>query len=504
MEEKSLINTRNSVAVPSASLTKYLAIGFRWRKRMFLVFAVTALTGAVLAFYLPPEYESVMKIIVSRERADQLVTIDQTSAGSVRDISEEDLNSEVELMKSDDVLRKVVSAVGLQSRIRPGIVSGLFEGPSATSEVRSEKAIQQLSSKLAITLPKKSNIIRISYKSTDSRLSAAVLSALSKFYLDKHLAVHRPRGQFEFFDQQAERARRSLSDVQAKLTESARRSQMFAGHIDVELVVQKLADQRLALNQTYTAIEETQKRISALKAQLTSTPSRMTTAVRTADNPQLLVQMKTTLLQLELKRTELLQKFEPSYRAVKEIEQQIGQTRAALSAAESKPVTDQTTDLDPTYEWIRSELAKAQTELVTLRARAESITKYTAQYTERARTLSDGDLQQQQLLATAKALEDNYQLYLRKREEARISDALDQNKILNVSIAQQPSVSALPTRSPMTAAVGAIFFALVLSAGTGAASERFNAFFHNPDDLQTYLDVPVLAALPPSDARTTS
>ena len=56
-------------------------------------------------------------------------------------------------------------------------------------------------------------------------------------------------------------------------------------------------------------------------------PSRLTTQVRTADNPQLMEQLKSTLLNLQLKRTELLQKFDPSYRLVQEVDTEIKQTQ---------------------------------------------------------------------------------------------------------------------------------------------------------------------------------
>jgi uncharacterized protein involved in exopolysaccharide biosynthesis len=356
-----------------------------------------------------------------------------------------------------------------------------------------------LAKTLTITLPKKSTIITVSYHSKDRRLAEAVLTALSKFYPEKHLAARRPRGQFEFFDQQADRARQSLSEVQKKLSDSARNSANFAGQAQLDLTVQKLTEQRAALEQTYTAIRETEKRMSALESQLKSTPARMATEVRTADNPELIAQLKATQLQLELKRTELLHKFKPTYRAVQEVDQQLAQTRAAITAAESTPVTDRTTNSDPTYEWIRSELAKAHTELISLQVRAGSLARYTNEYTDRARRLSEGNLQQQQLLTTAKALEETYQLYLRKREEARISDALDRSKILNVSLAQLPSLPVLPMHSSITIAGGALFFALLLSVGTGFASEYLDNSLRSPNEVQAYLGIPVIAALPSGD-----
>jgi uncharacterized protein involved in exopolysaccharide biosynthesis len=497
MEDTALTIASNSFSPPAAGPRELMAAAFRWRRRMLLVFAVAASAGILTAFISPPEYESVMKILVSRERVDPLVAADQIPATAPQDISEEELNSEMELMKSDDVLRQVVAATGLRNKIAPTLGFGQFGRASATTEqIQTAKAVRKLSTALAITLPKKSDIITISYRSKQGPLSVAVLDALARSYFEKHLAVHRPRGQFEFFEQQAEQARRSLSEVQAAINESARKSGIFAGPVDLDLVVQKLSDQRLALQETYTAIAETQKRIAALDAQVSTTSARMTTAIRTADNPELMMQLKGTLLQLELKRTDLLQKFQPTHRNVQEVEQQIAQTQAAITAAQSAPVTDRTTDRDPTYEWMRSELAKAHTELISLQARAGAIAKSTAGYTERARSLSEGNLQQQQLLGRAKALEETYQLYLQKREQARISDALDRDKILNVSLAQAPSLAVLPTHSPVGVACGAIFFALFLSVATGFISERLDSSFRSPDEIQKYLDIPVIAALP--------
>ncbi len=52
----------------------------------------------------------------------------------------------------------------------------------------------------------------------------------------------------------------------------------------------------------------------------------------------------------------------------------------------------------------------------------------------KTRRLLSEDLQRE-----VKAAEENYLLYLQKREEARIADALDKSHILNVAIAEPPN-----------------------------------------------------------------
>ncbi len=175
---------------------------------------------------------------------------------------------------------------------------------------------------------------------------------------------------------------------------------------------------------------------------------RLTTEIRTGENPQLMQQLKSTLLNLELKRTELLTKFDPSYRLVQEIDKQIAETQAAISEEENQPPQERTTDQDPTYQMLRSELAKAEEELSGLDARATASRTVAGEYHAAALNLEKEGLQQEDLERVEKTDEDNYLLYSKKREEARISDALDQRGILNVAIAEKPLTPALPVQSP--------------------------------------------------------
>jgi uncharacterized protein involved in exopolysaccharide biosynthesis len=99
--------------------------------------------------------------------------------------------------------------------------------------------------------------------------------------------------------------------------------------------------------------------------------------------------------------------------------------------------------------------------------------------------------------------EDNYLLYQRKREEARISDALDRQRILNVAIAEPPTAPVLPSHPAWLYASFGAMFALMMGSFAVFTAEYVDTSFRTPDELRTYLDVPVLAAIPES-SRTRS
>lgn len=470
-----------------------LAIVFRQRRLLMGSF-VAILVGVVLSGVLFPKYEAQMKVLVRRERVDPVVTAQQNAPPQFgrEEITEADLNSEVELLRSQDLLKRVVLATGLQSN------EGGFPFPGVTvgEEVRIAKAVRRLARKLTVEPVRKTNLISVSYQSSDPGLAARVLNSLAGFYLEKHLAVHRPGGEFKFFDQQTEQYRNGLARAETRLSDFTRERGVVSAQLERDIALQKLNEFDASLQQTQAAIAETEHRIRSLEAQAAAIPARITTQVRTADNPQLLQQMKSTLLQLELKRTELLSKFEPGYRLVQEVEQQIAKTRTAIADEEKAPVREETTDQDPTYQWVKSELAKARTELSGLRARAAATRVILTRYRENTRALQQHSLDQQDLLRAAKTEEDNYLLYLRKEEEARISDALDQRGILNVALAEQPTVPALPARSPWLSGLLAVLLAGTASVGLAVASDFFDPSFRTPEEVTVTLGSPVLASIP--------
>jgi len=475
---------------PLPTLRDIAAVMFRQRWVMLAAFAVVIIAVLLSGVWIPA-YEAQMKILVRRQRVDALVSPQANLAASYNNgqVSEEDINSEVELLNSEDLLRKVVLANGLQER------KGFSIGHN-NERVRVEAAVRSLSRALKIEPLRKTNVISVSYKSRDPQLAVKVLNALSVAYTEKHLEVHRPSGEFKFFDQQTEQYEHGLVQAQKQLMDFTKEHGVVSAQLERDLTLQRVNDFEAEASKAQAALAENDNRIRSLRAQLQSAKPRITTSVRTAENPLLMQQLKSTLLDLELKRTELLTKYEPSYPLVQEIDTKIAETRSAIAREESKPVREETTDKNPDYQWIQSELTKAQAEASGLKARAAAANSIAVRYREAARQLSQDGLVQENLLRAAKTEEESYLLYVRKREEARISDALDQRGILNVALAEQPIVPALPSRSPFSTAMLTLLLGLSVSVCSAFVADFIDPSFRTPDELAEYLSTPVLAALP--------
>ncbi len=477
----------NRPSLPTAR--DILAVVFRQRRAMLIAFGLVILGAAVSGLWLP-KYEAQMKILVRRQRSDEILSASPNAPSPLfnEQVSEQEINSEVELLHSDDLLRQVVTATGL---------SGV-QGPPADrlSEVKIAEAVRALGKDLKITPGHKSNVISVSYQSRDPKMAARVLATLATAYMEKHLEVHRSSGEFKFFDQQMRQYQQGLDQAQANLTAFTKKTGIVSADMERDSALRQASDFDTAARQARSSMVETEQRVGALEKQLQSIKPRMTTVVRTLDNPQLFDQLKSKLLDLELKRTDLLSKFAPTYPLVQAVDQQIADAKAAISAEEKNPIREETTDRDPTYQWVKEELTKSQSDLSGLQSRAASAASIAEQYRQTAERLDQNALVQQDLMRAAKTQEENYLLYSRKREEARIGEALDQRGFVNVALAEEPLVPALPTQSLLTVVMLTLLFAGTFSLSTAFVADFMDPSFRTPDELANYLGAPVLAALP--------
>lgn len=481
---------------------------FRQRRLAGLTFLGIFVGALLCALLLPRKYEAEMKILVNRERVDAVVTPDPDNVngpGIVPAVNEEDLNSEVELIKSRDLLERVVLACGLaaESSSRWGQVIERAEnwvrGTPATPETQLARAVQTLQEQLVVDPMKKTTLIRVAYSARDPKLAAEVLQTLATMYQEKHASVHRPPGTFRFFDQETQRYRDDLASAETALTDFDSREGIVEVAAQKRLVLEQLSQFEAGWQQAQANAYQAKERAKALRAQAAATPERQITQVAKIGNAQLLATLEGTLLSLELKRTEMLSKYAPGYPPVVDVETQIADTRRAIAQAEGSPVQQITTDRLPAQDWLATELARASTDQVALAAQADATAKVVRHYQGIARSLDEKQTQQADLVRNVKTSEDNYLLYVRKREEARISDALDSKRIVNVSVAEAATVPAFPTLHLGWMLIGGFFTAGIVSVGTAYGVDRLDASFRTPDELNRYLELKVLASIPTGD-----
>ncbi len=235
---------------------------------------------------------------------------------------------------------------------------------------------------------------------------------------------------------------------------------------------------------------------------MSQTDKRITTQNRVVPNQYSVERLNTLLVELRNRRIQLLAKFQPSDRVVKEVDEQIETTTEALQKALKTTSSEETTDVNPLRQVLESELTKAKIDQKGRIALQKNLSDQVGQYQDQLTRLTGATAIHDDLARDVKQSEETYQLYAKKEEESRISDALDKQKISNVSVAEAPIAPIAPNKNErLTVAVLGLSIGLLFSFGSAVVSELMRDTFYSPRELEAFAGVPILATFPLQTAK---
>ena len=473
------------------SLRDAAVVLFR-RKWLILTTLLTAvLVTAFVVSRTPDKYESRMKLLVKNMRADIPVTAAKDESVSGSEVSESQINSEIELIKGRDLLEQVVKRVNLA---KPSEAGG--------EDKAVEEAVYKLEKDLRISPVKKANIIEVGYTAQSPETAASVLNQLAELYLEKHLKVHHPPGAFEFFKDQADVHQKDLRRAENKFSNFQQAKDAVGINQQKELTLTRLAESKSKLKDLEGSIAETDKRIALLGTQLTQTDKRITTQNRVLPNQYSVERLNTMLVEFRNRRIQLLAKFQPTDRVVREVDDQIATTTEALQKAIKSTSSEEATDVNPLRQQLESDFAKAKVDQAGRIALRKNMSEQVAQYQSQLTRLAGATAIHDDLARQVKQSEETYQLYAQKEEESRIGDALDKQKISNVSVAEAPIAPLTPNKNErLTIAVLGLSIGLLFAFGSAFVTELLRDTFYSPRELEAFTGVQVLATIPLNKKR---
>jgi len=494
------ISKFNQQEIPRMTLRDMLGPLFRHSTVVAVTFAFVFGVSVVVALvWARHYYVATMQVVLSRERLDPTLTPQPTTVVQETDknVSTDDVASEITILQGQDMLRDVVQTCGMV-HTRPSLWDKFDSRPPELKKAAAiEAETRSVAGRLKVEAQKSSHVIELRYASTaPPESSACVLQTLGKLYLEKHLRLQRPVGALDFFSQETDKYQKALKRSEAELVNFSKIGGLAVPDLVRSNLAQQLAAAHANLYNSRQAVAADQQRIENIKAQMAVTPNRSNTIEASISANLLLDQLKSTLLAAQLKRTQLLLKYDPSYPLVQEVDTEIAQTEEAIAHGEQSRYVNKTTDRDPTYEYLRQDMAKTEADLASEQARATVLSASIHDIQLKMVDLDVKSVEQGALLREAKANEGNYLLYLTKREQERTSDALDARRIANVAIAVPATVPTLPAHSSSSVIFAGFWLALLVAIAAGYLAELADPSLRTPAEVERLLHIPILAAVP--------
>lgn len=277
-----------------------LAFLFRYKGTIVGWWVFIVLIVGVMAYFAKPTYEAMSSVLVERTRAP-VITAREYNAPEMA----EAMNTEVEILRSRTVVEAVISNLRLDQAAGGGtsedepkfspstyikrLKDYLVEVGLRHTVDRREGWVETLYRGLDAEPIVDSNVLTITYASSEPLLSMKVVNAVTDAYIAHRRGIYASRGASDYFKERMEEAAVELDGLRARLD---------AYRADVE--VSALLDNRSDLVREVT---EMRSRLITLRAERADLMSRFT-----ASHPRVVVadqNIEATLRQLQDRNTEI-------------------------------------------------------------------------------------------------------------------------------------------------------------------------------------------------------
>jgi uncharacterized protein involved in exopolysaccharide biosynthesis len=513
--------------IPERSLRDVYYILFRhkWKIIAFFIAVVTVVTVGMLVS--PSIYRSEAKLLIRVGR--ESVTLDPTASTgqvitNIGQQRETEIKSELEILKSQDLIEKVVDAIGPAAFLKPseetngtsqkigggikqwlqpileGLTSplkGFIKGLSSQLSDR-DQAILGVTKGLEIDVPKTSNIITINFETKSRKLAQETINNLIGFYLDKHINVHNTPGSFEFFTKETDQFRGALAKTEETLKELKNRTGIASLTDQRNILLARIGRLQQESEETESALATSSAKVKAFESSLAQLPKTMVLQETTGNPNQSVDLMRARLYELELKEQDLLSKYTETSKPVQEVRRQLAEAKTLL--AKEDPTRKQVTQgLNEAHKQTELTLLSERANRSSLRAKAAEQRIQLASARNDLKAINDSEVSLLQVQREVGIQEANYKKYFDKLEQARIDHALEMVKISNISLVQPATYPVEPIRPKKLLNIALGFF-LGIFGGIGLAfvSEYMDHTFKKPEDVTEKLGLPVLASIPNS------
>ena len=501
-------------ALGQLSLRDLMTIFFKRRVLVCLIAIGVPVVVGIVSLLLPRTYEVSATLVVNRSRAEVPLAPSDSAQFIVGQLSEQDLNSEIEVLKNREMIEEVLEVMGVDESSRPApsgirtFVGSLREAFGGQQLSFFDVLVVDLQEKIDIRAIRRSNAIRISLRSGDPEWAARVVKTLTAIYLERRTERSQSPQVVSFFEEQMLDAERRLDEGQHALERYLEGTSITIVDgpdgadslaAQKELVMSRLDRLEGVLGEATVAFEAQLREVASLREQLLQEPERLTSSNR-ANQGAATEEIERAIAALELERDALLQEFKPDSRHVRDIDTQIEMAEQRLEQARGGLSVDGT-EPNPVYLLLRGDLLRAESELEGTQARIAPLKAQVSGYQKELVDLNEKSFGVEGLRRKTQAAEEDYLLYRKKHEEARASAAMDQEKFVNVTIAQPARMPLRPVpRGLIQRLLAALVVGVLGGCGIAFFLEQFLVrSFTTAEDIERVLGIPHIASIPEAD-----
>ena len=459
-----------------------------WQKRTrILGFTVIAAAAAfVVVNAITPRYLSESRLLLeSRENVFLRAEADKNN-GDRNTIDPEAVTSQVQLVLSRDLARKVIQAENLSANPEfdppasplQGVLSlfGIGRDPSTLSH--EERTLEAYYTRLSVSAVEKSRVIVVNFSSANAELAARVANRVAATYLEMQQTSKQDqtRAAGTWLAGEIEKMRSKVADAEAKVEQYRSKTNLFVGSNNTSLPSQQLTEINSQISVARGQKADLEARARQLRDLIRSGKSIDSSDNANSDTMRRLIEQRIALrAQLAEQSTTLL----PQHPRIKELNAQVAEVNSQIRV-EGERLARQ----------LDNDAKVAGDRVQTLTASLDQVKKLASQSNEQ-------DVELRALEREAKTQRDLLESYLAKYREASARDSIsaappEARIISRASPAIKPSY---PQKLPTV--LIAAFAGFMLSAGFTVTGALLASPATAYDYAYVAAPLPTMPAMPP-------
>jgi uncharacterized protein involved in exopolysaccharide biosynthesis len=485
-------------------LSEYIEIITKRKALIFLFFMLTLSATVLFTLRATPIYESTAQLIIDKEKTTSPITGERMEFEGYASQTLT-FQTHFKLIKSTPVIQNVVTALGLDHMKKEDLeinplrhlirqlaenVKLLFsssddadssEGiPLVDPETRKRKdLIKDVRGKINIQEVRNTRLLDISVKDKDPGMAADIANTLAREYIRFNLSnrVESSKNNLDWLNNELYSLKKKLEDDERTFFEYKQQSKLFSMEGKQKVVDQKISEFNTKYLETRNSRMELDSKIAELGRHLKS--SRGLAKVRSLLNNTFIENLYNKINNLEIEYSKLAKVYKSKHPKVVQLRSELGKSRKRLS------------------EELEKELANLKSQRTVLRAREGVLEKTIGEFEQDALDTSGKELKYTILQRNVNTSQNLYDVMVARVKE---SDILKTSDTSNIRIVESADISPVPV-SPNKKRNLLLGIVLGLMGGVGLAFffEYLDQTLRTEEDVQTYLNLPVLSVIPEAD-----
>jgi tyrosine-protein kinase Etk/Wzc len=457
-----------------------------WRRKWMVLLIVSVATSAVLvgSFLMTPVYEASAMLRI-KEQKPSVLGADNTGSGISLLISKDEINTQIEILKSRSVLEEVIVKLDLAGNYK-------LE-KKLTPEERLLTSLNRLRKDLSVSNIANTQLIRIAIRSRDPVMASDAVNSLSQIFIGRNVEVKRGEANavLAFVSEQADLVSEKLKRTEEDLLAYKQSARVGDLSEEAKQKVDRLAAIEGLYQEATVAREILDVRIRALLGQMSPAATQDGSLAGISSAPAIRgIQYQLADLQTQLTGLETGSSSD-SPKAV-DIKARIDHLKKEIQLEIEKILNSG--GATSVNKALQMQLADYQAQDIVLAAQEDAWVRQIKFHEEDINKLSSREIDLTRLERAQRINEELYSSLMRAKNEAGIEAASQIGNIDVVDPAVTPVKPVLPKKAEnaVIAFAGSLFLALILSF----IIEYLDKTLKTEDEMKRLLGIPILGIIP--------